>query len=259
MLNSSSDAPAATGVLERPDRAPAAGGNGRAQPPIAVDLDGTIVGSDLVIESVLLLAKRHPLQLPVAVSWLAHGRAYFKQRLAREYAPDIATLPYNRGLIAYLEAERRLGREIVLATGADDSLAEKVAQHLGIFDRVLASDGVTNLSGVVKRDRLVAEYGLRGFDYIGDGHRDGAVRAAARTAVCVQSGGDLRAHDTALRVSPQRFAILLAALRPHQWLKNSAGLRSTCARTPSRWSRSAARFRRLRRFLLLRFRRICLQ
>ena len=34
-----------------------------------------------------------------------------------------------------------------------------------MFDLVLASDGVTNLEGETKRDRLVTIFGEQGFDY----------------------------------------------------------------------------------------------
>ncbi len=216
----------ASSVLDPPERPLDLKVNWHSELPLVVDLDGTLIRTDLLIESLLVLVKRRPLLLPAAASWLAHGRAYLKRRLAREVAPDIATLPYNSGLISLLKAEKQKAREIVLATGADDCLAEKVADHLGLFDRVFASDGITNLSGEIKRDRLVAEYGLAGFDYVGDGRRDGAVRAAARLAISVPDGEEPRPFDDdcarhrAARIKPSPIAACLTALRPHQWLKN---------------------------------------
>jgi 4-hydroxybenzoate polyprenyltransferase/phosphoserine phosphatase len=197
------------------------------QAPLVVDLDGTLIRSDLLVESLLLLAKKAPLRMLAAMSWLARGRAYFKCRIAREVTLDVATLPYDRDLIAYLEAEKKTGRELVLASGADDSVAKGVAEHLGLFDRVFASDGRTNLSGEPKRDRLVAEFHLHGFDYVGNGRRDGVVCAAARKAILVRPVRGLRANvekttqiERVFDDPPGRMEPYLTALRPHQWLKN---------------------------------------
>ncbi len=182
-----------------------------------VDLDGTLIHSDLLVESLLLLAKQKPLQLLASISWLSQGRAGFKHRLAQEAEPDVGTLPYDEALIAFLRSEKEKGRKIVLATGADGDLARKVADYLGVFDRVLASNGVVNLSGAAKRDRLIGEYQLQGFDYIGDGRRDSTVRAAARIAV---SPGDGQANGSAHVIHTEGRYALLRALRPQQWLKN---------------------------------------
>lgn len=199
-----------------------------SQAPLVVDLDGTLIRSDLLVESLLLLAKKAPLRMLAATSWLARGRAYFKCRIAREVTLDVATLPYDRDLIAYLESEKQTGRELVLATGADDSVAKGVADHLGLFDRVFASDGRTNLSGETKRDRLVAEFQLYGFDYVGDGRRDRVVFAAARKAILVHPVRGLRENgekttqiERVLDDPPERLEPYLTALRPHQWLKNT--------------------------------------
>jgi 4-hydroxybenzoate polyprenyltransferase len=195
--------------------------------PLVVDLDGTLVRSDLLIESLLLLAKRAPVRLLAAISWLAKGRAYFKRRLAQDTALDVLTLPYDRELIAYLQTEKLKGRELILASGVDERLARDVVDHLGFFDRVFASDGGTNLSGEPKRDKLVAEFGLRGFDYAGNSHRDRVVWAAARKAILVRPAHGQRAQvekttqiERVFDDPPEAAAICLKALRPHQWLKN---------------------------------------
>ena len=196
--------------------------------PLVVDLDGTLIRSDLLVESFLLLAKKAPLRMLAAIFWLARGRAYFKCRIAREVTLDVVTLPYDRDLIAYLEAEKQTGRELVLASGATDSVAKAVADHIGLFDRVFASDSRTNLSGKPKRDRLVAEFYLHGFDYVGNGRRDAVVCAAARKAILVRPVRGLRANvekttqiERVFDDPPGRVKSYLTALRPHQWLKNT--------------------------------------
>ncbi len=196
--------------------------------PLVVDLDGTLVRTDLLLESLFVLAKRNPLRLLQVPLWLARGKAFLKRRLAELAMPDIAVLPYREPLLERLEAERRSGRPLVLATAADQALADGVARHLGLFDEVLASDGTVNLARERKRQRLVEAYGTRGFDYVGSGRSDQVVWRAARKALVVQAG---QARSPSTRGLPDVEAIVdgdrprlgsyLAALRPHQWLKNA--------------------------------------
>ena len=196
--------------------------------PLVVDLDGTLVRTDLLLESLFMLAKRSPLHLLLVPLWLARGKAFLKRRLAEEARPDVTSLPYRQALLDRLAAEKRRGRPLVLATAADATLADDVARHLGLFDLVLASDGMVNIAGQRKRDRLVAEFGPHGFDYVGSGRSDEAPWRAARRAVVVETAPGLAARVAqwtevaeVLDGDRPRAGDYLAAIRPHQWLKNT--------------------------------------
>ena len=196
--------------------------------PLVIDLDGTLVRTDLLVESLFLLAKRSPLRLLLVPLWLARGKACLKRHLAQEARPDVTTLPYRQGLLRRLEAEKSRGRLLVMATAADSILADEVARHLALFDAVLASDGTVNLARERKRDRLVGEFGPRGFDYVGSDRSDRALWNAARKAIVVQTAPGLAAKVAKLtEVEEIRdgdrpgLSVYLAALRPHQWLKNA--------------------------------------
>jgi 4-hydroxybenzoate polyprenyltransferase/phosphoglycolate phosphatase-like HAD superfamily hydrolase len=196
--------------------------------PLVVELEGTLVGSDLLIESLFALAKRRPLLLLKVPFWLASGKARFKRCLAEEAAPDVRTLPYRQDLLAYLEKEKRRGVPMVLVTSADERVAEQVARHLGLFEAVLASDGTTDLSGERKADRLVAEFGAQGFDYAGSSRRDRPVWHAARSVILVGHRSRVSAEVArATRVAhvfegaSSGLYYYFRALRPYQWLKNS--------------------------------------
>lgn len=214
-----------------PAPSPRAGSEGAARSgsivPLVVALDGTLVSTNMLAESCLVFAKAKPLQLFRLPFWLARGRAWFKRRLAMEAMPDLATLPYNSELLAFLKAQKQAGRQLVLATGADAAVARGVAQVLGLFDTVLASDGATNLTGQRIRDRLVLEFGEKGFDYAGSAERDGDIWQAARKAILVGPTAALRKIATRTydvdRVfeapSPGAMAHL-HALRPHHWFKS---------------------------------------
>ncbi|OTE95588.1 hypothetical protein BCS42_06510 [Crenothrix sp. D3] len=82
------------------------------------------------------------------------GKVHFKSHLADAIIPDVAKLPYHQPLLAWLKTQRFLGAKLVLATASDTRIADKVANHLGIFDDVLATKDI-NLSSKNKRDELL--------------------------------------------------------------------------------------------------------
>lgn len=194
------------------------------QPPMVVDLDGTLIYSDLLWESLLLFLRQqfwHAWLLPL---WLLKGKAGFKQALAARVTLNPATLPYDQGLLRELAQLRTQGRQIVLATGAERRFAEAVAAHTGLFDRVLATENGINLTSSNKAVALCRLFGERNFDYVGNARADLAVWAVCRQAYAVTATpfelGDGR--QTAAMGS-RRKSIQLAlfkAIRPRQWLKN---------------------------------------
>ena len=197
-----------------------------AEPPLCVDLDGTLIRSDLGLESLLVAVRDHPsliLRLPF---FIARGRAALKAAVVESGVDiDPARLPYNDDVLAFVREQRTQGRRIVLATASHRRLVEPVAAHLGLFDAVEATEGAVNLKGPRKAARLVQRFGERGFDYIGDSLADGAVWQHARQALVV--GGQRRGAEGVgdkppvyFPSSPQRLRFLFKAMRPHQWVKN---------------------------------------
>lgn len=198
---------------------------GSEEPPLCVDLDGTLVRTDTLLETAALFARTHPTHAWRLPSWLFRGRAYFKHRLASQTAIDPSTLPYNEELLERLRGERARGRRLVLVTAADASIAERVAGYLGIFTDVIASDGESNLKGERKRDKLVELFGEKKFDYAGDARSDLPVWNASRTPILVNAARSVTEAappeaDRSLAARPSVWLALLRALRPHQWLKN---------------------------------------
>ena len=196
-------------------------------PPLVVDLDGTLLRSDLLLESGMAFVRQHPLQLWQPLLWLQRGKAGLKAALAAATELDVRQLPYDHELLQRIEAERQRGRRIILATASHQSLAQQVADHLQLFDEVLASDGDCNLSAGRKRDLLVSRFGARGFDYAGNSKADLPVWAAAREAWVVnpEPGVEARARQLGnvtllLRSLPAASREWPRALRLHQWLKN---------------------------------------
>lgn len=195
--------------------------------PLCVDLDGTLIKTDVLWESLAILLKCNPLYLLMVPFWVLRGRAALKKEIAARTRLDVASLPYHRPFLEYLEAERRAGRQIILATAADGRLADEVARHVGVFDEVIASDGKTNIRGKNKGAVLAERFGIKGFDYAGNSTVDLAVWKQARKAIVVnasqglaQQAGDLAEVAQVFEGAGSRLPALLKSLRSHQWVKN---------------------------------------
>jgi 4-hydroxybenzoate polyprenyltransferase len=199
------------------------------QLPLCVDLDGTLCAVDTLHEAAIAVVVSDWRVLFSLPGWFGKGRAYLKQQIAKRWALDAASLPYNPEVLGLLRQERDRGRRIVLCTAADRLVADAVAQHLGLFDEVLASDGVMNLSGPVKAEALVRRFGEAGFTYLGNSQADLAVWDKAATAVLVNASSHVqhaasqhsRIERIIARARPIGPRLLTRALRPHQWSKNT--------------------------------------
>src|SRR5262249_34054851 len=119
--------------------------------PLCVDLDGSLVKTDTLLESVVLLLKRAPWLLFLMPLWLLKGRGYLKRRLSEVVQLDPALLPYNAELLEYVQLCRTQGRPIILVTAADEQIATNVSNHLGLFTEVFSSSATVNLKGKQKR------------------------------------------------------------------------------------------------------------
>ena len=196
--------------------------------PLCVDLDGTLIHSDLLLESFLLLIKRNPLYLLLVPLWLLGGKARLKREIASRVTLNGAALPYAAPFLDWLRVQKRAGRALWLVTASDSRLAQAVADHVGLFDGVLSSDGQTNLSGRNKAAELVKRFGEKGFDYCGNEAVDLKVWPQARAAVVVHGGKALESRARAVTQVAATFApqpttlrVVTKALRVHQWAKNA--------------------------------------
>lgn len=217
-----SQAPTISPVPDRPGPADEPGA-----PVLAVDLDGTLVRSDLLFESFWGAMSRDAVGALKQVIGGTGGRAGVKRRLAELVAFNPAEMPYNRDVLAYIERWRAEGGRVVLVTASDQILADQVAAHLGLFDAVHGSDGTHNLKGSAKAAFLTERYGPGGYVYVGDAEADLPVWAGAVHIVTVNAPARLRTRAAALGPQVEHLGSAewplkdwFKALRPHQWLKN---------------------------------------
>ncbi len=196
--------------------------------PLCVDLDGTLLRTDLLVESLFLLLKKNILYVFLIPIWLFKGKANLKQKIADRVDIDASQLPYHHNFLDYLKQQHSAGRKLILATASNIKFANAVAEHTAIFDSVLASDAETNLSGSRKLAPLMVEYGEGGFDYAGNAMIDFKIWQYAGEVILVNPERGVKAAADKAGYSQQLFddrnghplIPYLKAVRLHQWLKN---------------------------------------
>lgn len=198
-----------------------------SQVPLAVDLDGTLIRTDMMWESLVRLLRRNPFRAVISLFALLRGRAHFKQVLAAQVKVDPANVPYHDAFLGWLKQQKSTGRKIILATASDLAMAKPIAAHVGLFDDVMASDGKTNLRNAAKRAALTRRFGERGYDYAGNSPDDLGVWPGTREAIVVNAPQSLAHRAAATTTVGQTFLnepahgrTFVKALRPHQWIKN---------------------------------------
>jgi 4-hydroxybenzoate polyprenyltransferase/phosphoserine phosphatase len=197
---------------------------------IFVDLDGSLLHTDLLIESFFQLVKERPGLVPSFLTHLMKSKSEMKSWVADKTTLEIKTLPFREDLLVFLREEKRKGTKIILATASHEKWAEKVALHLDLFDHVIATSKSCNMKGAAKSEAIVSycsQEGISDWTYVGDSRSDFPIWHASNS--CILAGGTnkieskLVASGKMLRRfhNKQNSAYaVLRALRAHQWIKN---------------------------------------
>lgn len=93
----------------------------RKQVPLCVDLDGTLVQTDTLLESMLLLLKKQPMSFARIPFWLLRGKAYMKRHIAERVIPDPVLLPYRQDILVFLRKEKLRNRKLLVSSSAEFS------------------------------------------------------------------------------------------------------------------------------------------
>lgn len=198
------------------------------EPPLVVDVDGTLLRTDLLQEAVLQFVAHHPFEMWRLAGWLMAGKAALKSGLADRVDPGIATAPLREEPMRLMRAAKAEGRTVCLASASDSRYVQALAERIGGIDFVFGTEPGANLAGQAKAEQLAAKFGERGFDYIGDSPIDFAVWRRARKALVVAHSNGFAA--SVLRQFPEASIIArpreklgshVRAARPHQWAKNA--------------------------------------
>ena len=196
--------------------------------PLVVDLDGTLLKSDILWESFFLFLKLMPWCFYKPILWLiTGGRAYLKTKLAQCVNLTIENLPYDLVVIQWLQEVKAKGQTLILATASHKKYAKSISKHLGIFEYVLATDHRCNLSGKKKHTTLIQRFGVKGFDYVGNNHDDLHVWPSADKAFLVNPSRNLEKKarqfgnvSAIINSNTVSWISWFKALRLHQWAKN---------------------------------------
>lgn len=197
---------------------------------LVVDLDNTLIKTDLLHEAIISVFKNSPFLLFSALGKLRSGRAAFKNALARAVIPDARQLPFRDEVLDFLAKERSQGRKIILATASDHTWACRIADELGLFDSVLASDGEQNLKGETKLRAIHSycqQHDYVGFDYVGDSDADipiwknaGLSYLVAPSPMLLRKVRKFTETPVVLGKRNSPYHAIIKSLRPHQWVKN---------------------------------------
>jgi 4-hydroxybenzoate polyprenyltransferase len=197
------------------------------QVPLVVDVDGTLLRTDILHEQFLQFVATRPLESWRLIGWTMAGKAQLKSTLATNVDGNLDTVPLVDEVLALIETAKKEGRPVYLASASDRRHVDELARRIGGVAGVFASDGRLNLSGEAKAGALVGEFGENGFDYAGNCKADYPVWQKARKAYVVS--GNHRFHRRAVRDFPGAEAVsrpsgslrsYFRALRTHQWAKN---------------------------------------
>ena len=192
---------------------------------IVCDLDGTLIKTDMLFESVFLLIKKNPIYILLLPFWIIKGKAFLKSEIDKIIKINPQALPYNKDVIDFLNKEKNKGSKIVLATASNQNIANNIADYLGIFDEVYGSSKDFNLKAKKKRDFLNEKYGKQNYSYIGDSSADIPVWEDAKYAYVINNGlankhkiNNLKAE---IGENPKStLKLVIKEIRVYQWVKN---------------------------------------
>jgi 4-hydroxybenzoate polyprenyltransferase len=195
---------------------------------LVVDLDGALLRSDMLFESFWSAFGKNWRSPFSSILALMKGRASLKRHLVEAASIDATTLPYDQKVLAFIEHWRLNEGRAVLVTASDQSFADQIGLHLGVFDEVHGLDGEQNLKSDVKAQFLDRQYGAGAYAYMGDSAADVPVWKRAAKAITVNASSSLRRDAEGVCANAEHLVTqassalpYLKALRPHQWLKNA--------------------------------------
>jgi len=198
------------------------------QAPLILDVDNALLLTDLLHETAMAHVRANPLRVFQVAYWLWQGKAVLKRRLGERVPLEVENLPANEDLVKFSADAHARGREIGIATAADELLAQRLVRRFDFIEFAIASDGVTNLKGETKAQALTERF-PDGFAYAGDSRSDLAVWKEASSIILVGASPKIANQAHALgkpieaEFSHPRLGLSgwLKALRVHQWAKNA--------------------------------------
>lgn len=196
--------------------------------PLVVDLDGTLILTDSLHETLIALIKIKPYVIFKLIKLCFHSKVELKKFVYEQIGYRAEQMPYRQELLEYIWHEKQNGRKIYLATAAYEGIAEKTANYLQCFDDVIATNSRQNLKGINKLNAIQEKIGQE-FVYAGDNVADLVIWKEACGAIVVGK----KVNQLTLKIQQSGTPVLkkwentgfsittwMKAIRIHQWLKN---------------------------------------
>jgi 4-hydroxybenzoate polyprenyltransferase len=194
--------------------------------PLVVDLDGTLIHTDLLLEAILLLFRKNPFYIFLCLIWILKGRAYLKSKVFQKIHIPYELLPFNHNLIEFLKSEHDTGRKLILATASPSTAAAEIVRIHSFFDEVFGSNEAINLKGHKKRLLLDQHFGKGNYDYIGNSNSDLKIFESAHFTYLVNPSKAL--ENRTRKISDLKHVWktessmwnIFRSIRVYQWVKN---------------------------------------
>lgn len=196
--------------------------------PLCIDLDGTLVRTNTLLETALITLKKNPLFLFALITNYRKGKAYVKDIIGRQFDIRTAPLPYNEEFLAWIQQQHAAGRRLILTTASDTHIATQIANQLGIFEDVIASNPKASVTAAGKAQVLCGIFGTNKFSYAGNSHSDLAVWNCSKNAILVDAPEgitskiqkDITIEKVFTTTHSSSWRIVARTMRIHQWVKN---------------------------------------
>ena len=151
---------------------------------LIVDLDNSLLKIDLFQESLGTSLFKQPWVFLKTVMLALKNRAEAKMFISKIINIQWHLLPYNNKVIDIIRDYREKGYKIVLATGASSHYAGPIANYLELFDKVIATNESTNITGINKLNAIKKETN-DDYIYIGDSKKDIPIWLHCKKAILV--------------------------------------------------------------------------
>lgn len=194
---------------------------------ICVDLDYTLISTDILIEQIIKFLKRNPFKIFLLVIWFFKSKRYLKKKLFENVKVDYLNLPYREEVINFIKQEKERNKKVVLITATYYEIANQINSQLKIFDEVYGSNENISLKGKNKEKFLVGKFGIGAFSYIGDSISDLPIWRKSRKSYLVSNSRFMnfllkKRKNFAGNLLPNETKLVdfFKLLRLHQWVKN---------------------------------------
>lgn len=195
---------------------------------LCVDLDGTFIKSDMLIESFNYCFFRNPCILLLCIYWLiVGGKTSLKRNLALRYKFNAKFLPLNKQIYDLINYKKVNSYKIYLVSASSELIVKRFYQsYNNLFDGFYATtDNSNNLSGRNKAEFLTKKFPT-GYEYVGNSMKDVFVWNLSTMAYCHSNDDNVFKRITVPkeRIEVENkyniFSLILKQIRFHQWTKN---------------------------------------